>query len=199
LIVSFLGSPGLFVAERDGTLAHPTASVPVNTDMIRHLAATGPQEKMPQSALFGRFVGTWDVSYEIYDKDGSMRRNRGQVIFGWILDGWALQEIWTSDAHDNEPKPFGTSIRFYDSKRQRWTEVWIYPTQGMTTIMSGGEVEGRIVLTGRDAAGAMLRWSFNDIQADSFVWRGELSNDEGKTWRLQGENHIHRHRDETSS
>ena len=195
LIASLLCSPNIFVGERDGMLARGTPAVPGNTDMIQHLGATGPQARVPQSALFGRFVGTWDVSYETYDKDGSVRRNRGQVIFGWILDGWALQEIWTSDAHDKEPKPFGTSIRFYDSKRQRWTEVWIYPAQGMTTIMSGGEGDGRIVLTGHDDAGAMMRWSFNDIKTDSFVWRGELSNDEGKTWRLQGENHIHRHRD----
>jgi len=50
------------------------------------------------------------------------------------------------------------------------------------------------VLTGRDEAGSMLRWSFNDIKTDSFVWRGEISSDDGKTWKVQGENHIHRHR-----
>jgi hypothetical protein len=195
LIASLLRSPGMFIDERDGLLVRGTTDAPTHTDMIRHLAAIGAQAKVAQSALFGRFVGTWDVSYETYDKDGSVRRNRGQVIYGWILDGSALQEIWTSDAHHKEPKPFGTSTIFFDSKRQRWTEVWIYPAQGMTTIMSGGEVGDRIVLTGRDVAGGMLRWSFNDIQVDSFVWRGELSNDEGKTWRLQGENHIHRHRE----
>jgi hypothetical protein len=150
----------------------------------------------PQSKhdLFGRFVGKWDVSYQTFDKDGKVRRNRGQVAYVWILDGQAVQETWTSDAHLKEPKPFGTSIIFYDSKRQGWTEVWIYPAQGMTTIMNGDAVDGRIVLTGRDQDGAMLRWSFNDLQTNSFVWRGEISNDEGKTWRLQGENHIHRHR-----
>jgi len=41
--------------------------------------------------------------------------------------------------------------------------------------------------------GAILRWSFNDIKADSFVWRGEISKDEGRTWQVQGENHVHRH------
>ena len=51
----------------------------------------------------------------------------------------------------------------------------------MTTIVNGGEENGRIVLSGRDEDGAILRWSFNDIKADSFVWRGEISKDESKT------------------
>jgi hypothetical protein len=162
--------------------------------MIKRLAATGPQTKAPQSALFDHFVGTWDVSYELYGKDGSVRRNRGQATYGWILDGGAMQGIWTSDAHDKEPQPYGTTIDFYDSKRQRWTAVWIYPAQGMTTVVSGVEGDGRIVLTGRDEAGATQRWSINDIQTDSFVGCFESSNDEGKTWRLLGVNHMHRHR-----
>ena len=166
-----------------------------NTDMDARLAATGPQAKVPESALYGRFVGTWDVSYEIYDKDGKVRPYRGQVTYSWILDGGAMQEIWTSDAHNKEPQPYGTTIDFYDGKRQRWTAVWIYPAQGMTTVVTGSEVDGRIVLTGRDEAGAIQRWSINDIQTDSFVWRFESSNDEGKTWRLLGVNHMHRHRD----
>ena len=166
-----------------------------NTDTDTRLAATGPQAKLPESALYGRFAGTRDVSYEIYDKEGKVRPYRGQVTYSWILDGGAMQEIWTSDAHNKEPQPYGTTIDFYDGKRQRWTAVWIYPAQGMTTVVTGSEVDGRIVLTGRDEAGAIQRWSINDIQTDSFVWRFESSNDEGKTWRLLGVNHMHRHRD----
>ncbi len=166
-----------------------------NTDTDTRLAATGPQAKLPESALYGRFVGTWDVSYEIYDKDGKVRPYRGQVTYSWILDGGAMQEIWTSDAHNKEPQPYGTTIDFYDGKRQRWTAVWIYPAQGMTTVVTGSEVDGRIVLTGRDQAGAIQRWSINDIQTDSFAWRFESSNDEGKTWQLLSVNHMHRHRD----
>jgi len=30
-----------------------------------------------QSSLFGRLVGTWDVDYEIYDKNGTVRRYKG--------------------------------------------------------------------------------------------------------------------------
>jgi hypothetical protein len=54
--------------------------------------------------------------------------------------------------------------------------------------------DGRIVLTGRDEASAIQRWSINDIQTDSSVWRFESSNDDGKTWRLLGVNQMRRRR-----
>jgi hypothetical protein len=175
--------------------AQDKAKASGNSDRETRPAATEPRTKVPESGLYGRLVGTWDVNYEIYDKDGKVRPYRGQVNYSWILDGGAMQEIWTSDAHNEEPQPYGTTIDFYDGKRQRWTAVWIYPAQGMTIVVTGREEDGRIVLTGRDEAGAIQRWSINDIQTDSFVWRFESSNDEGKTWRLLGVNHMRRHRD----
>jgi len=158
------------------------------------VATAAPQAKVPEDALFHRLVGSWDVSYELYDKNGAIRRYSGQATYTWILDGGALQEIWTSDYHNKPPQPYGTTIDFYDAKRQRWTAVWIYPEQGMTTVVSGGDVDGKIVLTGPDEAGALQRWSYSDIQADSFVGRFESSNDQGRTWRLLGVNHMRRHR-----
>jgi hypothetical protein len=191
--VSLLCSSVMFAGVRDGVAGHGRPALLANRDVDPLRAATGPQAKARESALFNRLVGTWDVSYEIYGKGGKVRRYRGQAIYGWILDGGAMQEIWTSDAHDEEPQPYGTTVGFYDGKRKRWTAVWIYPAQGMTTVVTGGEVDGGIVLTGRDEAGAAQRWSINQIQADSFVWRFESSDDEGKTWRLLGVNHMHRH------
>ena len=156
----------------------------------RHASAASTADE----TLFDRLVGTWDVVYEIFDKDGKTRTYRGQVIYGWILDGQALQEIWTSDSHNKEAKPYGTAIGFHDGKRNLWTLVWIYPAQGSTLSVSGAAEEGRIVLTGRDQNGANQRWEINDIQGDSFVSHFEISTDDGKTWRALGVNHMRRHR-----
>jgi hypothetical protein len=158
-----------------------------------HQIAPASLPETPETALLNRLIGTWDVAYEIYDKDGKLRTSRGQVIYRWILDGAALQEVWTSDAHDTVARPYGTSIGFHDGKRQRWTQVWIYPAQGMTTIVTGGAADGALVLTGRDEDGALQRWAINDIQADSFAGRYEITQDDGKTWRLLGVNHMRRH------
>jgi hypothetical protein len=48
-----------------------------------------------------------------------------------------------------------------------------------------------IAATGRREI-ARMRWSFNNIRNDSFIWRGEKSHDEGKTWRLTDEYHLKR-------
>jgi hypothetical protein len=56
-----------------------------------------------------------------------------------------------------------------------------------------GELDGRIVLGGRDTDGTMQRWSIDNAQADSFDWHFESSKDDGKTWRLVGVNHMRRH------
>lgn len=52
---------------------------------------------------------------------------------------------------------------------------------------SGPVGNDRYVLETSDLGSKQTRWSFNDIRADSFVWRDEASNDDGKTWKLQSE------------
>ena len=139
--------------------------------------AEEPATKVPRNTLFGQLVGTWDVRYEIVDKDGKVRRDRGQVSYSWILDGKALQEIWSSDSESKGRQSFGTTIDLYDLKRQRWTAVWIYPAQGMTSIMTGGEVNGSLVLTGRKESGALERWSTSVAQPGSVAIRADVSDD----------------------
>jgi hypothetical protein len=48
-----------------------------------------------------------------------------------------------------------------------------------------GRAEGRdIVQLGTRPDGQLARWSFRDITDDAFLWRGEVSADEGKSWRV---------------
>ncbi len=48
-----------------------------------------------------------------------------------------------------------------------------------------GRAEGSdIVQLGTRPDGQLARWSFRDIAADSFLWRGEVSADAGATWRV---------------
>jgi hypothetical protein len=87
----------------------------------------------------------------------------------------------------------GTTLRFYDARSGKWRIVWIPPGSGNVAMLKGGAVGDRIVLEGVDADGSPFRWSFNDIRRDSFVWRGEMSADGGKTWRLEQEMRLKRH------
>jgi hypothetical protein len=68
------------------------------------------------------------------------------------------------------------------------------PSFAVAIRMEGGAEGDRIVLRGRNDHGDSLRWSFNDITPNSFVWRGETSHDGGKTWRMDEEHHMTRRR-----
>lgn len=193
-LLTVLCACGAYAGTPDAVPAQALPASAAGTHGSGSPANTEIQVKAAEHASHDRFVGTWDVGYEIYDKNGGVRRYRGQVICRWILGGEALQEIWTSDSHDKQPQPYGTLLGFYDGKSRRWTEVWVYPAQGAVTVVSGGPADAGIVLTGRNQTGALERWSTGDIQADSFVSRFEISADEGKTWRLLGVNHVQRHR-----
>ncbi len=161
-------------------------------EMITVLPAAGPHTSFSDKAqAFDGFVGTWDTDYTFFAADGTIAKRTGEVLFGWIIDGRALQDIWISYPKEGE-RDLGTTIRFYDDKTALWRIVWIYPKGSVITTLIGGPGGDRIVLRGQGSDGGMLRWSFNDIQPDSFVWRGEVSYNNGETWRLTGEYHMKR-------
>jgi hypothetical protein len=189
LLTSLLCSASAFAVEDVATESR------ASTNARKKLAAAESKAEVPQNALFHQLIGTWDVRYEFTDKNGKPRSNRGQVHYGWVLGGKALQETWTSDSESKDSQPFGTTIDFYDLKRQGWTAVWKYPAEGMTMIMTGGEVNGSFVLTGHDQSGALQRWSTSVGQRDSIIIRAEISNDEGETWRPVGTSYLQRHHD----
>ena len=163
-------------------------------EMIAALWAPGPHASLgPEARVFDRFVGAWDSDYAFHAEDGSVRHATGEVLFGWIIDGRAMQDVWISHPRDGtKERNIGTSLRFFDDKARAWRVVFVSPLFGALLTVQGGVDGDRIVLRGADDEGAALRWSFNDIRADSFVWRGEKSRDGGKTWRLEEEHHMKR-------
>ncbi len=165
-----------------------------DSEMISVLGAPRPHPSYGNQAdIFGRFVGTWDCDYSFIANNGNVTHKKGELLFGWILDGRALQDIWISyPIHPKEERKAGTSIRFYDPKTKLWQVVFVAPAYGGIVTVSGGLEGDRIVLRGKDTDGSLIRWSFNDIKQDSFVWRGETSYDQGKSWVLQEEHHMTR-------
>lgn len=163
-------------------------------EMVSVLPASRPHPSLgDQAQVWERFIGTWDTDYGFYLSDGSVRHLVGELLFGWVLDGRAIQDIWISYPSDGtKERNIGTSIRFFDDKSRTWRVVFVAPAYGALLTMQGGSEGNRIVLRGTDDEGAAIRWSFNDIHADSFVWRGEKSGDGGTTWRLEEEHHMRR-------
>ncbi len=164
-------------------------------DMIEALKATGPHASLgDQAKVFGRLIGTWDVEYTDFKKDGNTTHRSGEFIVGWVMDGRAIQDFWiVYPSGARKEREVYTELRYYDPKSGAWPAIFIDPEHASVARFGGGAVGGdRIVLDTQDLDGMNLRWSFNDIRTDSLVYREEASSDGGKTWRLRSEYHMKR-------
>lgn len=164
-------------------------------DMVTALPAMGPHPSLgDQAKVFGRFVGTWDGEYTEFSKDGTATHSSGEWIFGWVMDGRAIQDLFIIHPSAAHQEGFvGTSLRYFDPKSGTWSVTFVDPENNSVATLTGGAVgDNRIVLHKQNADGRETRWSFDDIRPDSWVFRDEETRDGGKTWRLREEDHMMR-------
>ncbi len=87
---------------------------------------------------------------------------------------------------------YGTTLRIYDPNLDAWRIFWNDPATDVSTQQIGRARGRDIVQEGPDPRGAgVMRWTFTEIQINSFHWIAERAEDE-KTWR--GEVDIRAHR-----
>jgi hypothetical protein len=164
-------------------------------DMVRALEALGPHPALgDQANAFGRLIGTWDVEYTDFSRDGKVNHRSGKLIVGWVMDGRAIQDLWIVDPSGTRTeREVYTDVRYFDSKSQTWPALFIDPEHASVARFTGGAVgDDRIVLETHDFADAETRWSVNDLRPNSFIWREEESRDGGKTWRLAAQHQMKR-------
>jgi len=156
------------------------------------LLAGGPAAQYREKLmLFGQFVGDWDFAGVEYHDDGSRVTDKGEIEFGWVLEGRAVQDVWIErERSDGQVKTYGTTIRVYDPNMDAWRVVWIDPPTGSLQTLIGHKIGEQIVLEGKDRDGIAIRWIFSDIKPDSFHWRGERL--VGGSWRVYEECFPHR-------
>lgn len=153
---------------------------------LKGLGADAPLgEQKEKLSLFGQFVGDWVGEATFLKDDGSeIPGGKGEVHFRWVLEGRAVQDVWMSeDPSTKKLTPHGTTLRFYDSESGAWQSTWISPKQNTTLTFMGRESGSEIVLEAVNKRGRLEHWIFYDIKKGSFNWRGEGSDDGGKTWK----------------
>lgn len=152
------------------------------------LEAPGPApDRAEKMRLYGWLIGDWTFDAVVNRDDGTQHRGRGEIHFGWVLDGRAIQDVWIL------PGIFhGTTLRIYDPGLDAWHILWNDPLKQLYTRQLGRAQGSDIVQLGKTETGALLRWTFTDITADTFRWLGERSTDDGATWWLQSEFHVRR-------
>jgi len=178
-----------------GLLSSLSAASDPHPSLATQINATNPNASLgDQAEVVGRLVGTWNVEYTDFAKDGKATHRTGEFIVGWVMDGRALQDLWIVDpSGTRKDREVYTDLHWFDSKSRTWRSAFVDPEHGAATRFTGGPVgNDRFVLETQDLDSKQTRWSFNDIRPDSFVWRDEVSNDGGKTWKLQSEYQMKR-------
>jgi hypothetical protein len=157
--------------------------------IAQYLLAESANPALGENAdLYGQFIGSWDIDNNQYDeRKGEWVRTSGEAHFGWILQGRAVQDLWGSP-----DRGFGTTVRVYDPAIDAWRIHWFAPAWSSFCTLIGRRDGDRIMQVGERSPGRPIRWSFNDIKPDSSVWRGEISDDHGITYRLEQEMHLTR-------
>jgi hypothetical protein len=163
------------------------------------LVADGPDPEHAEALmLFGLFVGEWEFDWTGYDEDGDETlTERGEWIFGWVLEGRAVQDVWIIPGRERRGRvgsrkgEYGTTIRFYDPALDAWYVTWNGPLNHARRTLLARRSGNEIVLEGRTEEGLDLRWSFPEITEGSFRWRS-VSSVDGETWRLREEMHVRR-------
>jgi hypothetical protein len=197
-LISFIATGGLAAAaiskRATSTMAAGNSRPSSRSAMIDVLGVPAPNPALGEEAqTFDRLVGTWDAEFAFPRPDGTTSRKKGELHFGWVMDGYAVQDLWIGyPAGSQKERTIGTTLRFFDTKLKQWRIVFINPQSGYVVTTQGGREGDRIVLRGVDTDGLPIRWTFRDITPASFHWQGEKSHDGGKTWTLEEDHHMRR-------
>jgi hypothetical protein len=162
------------------------------TGLVKALLASSPDAMLKTKLdLFGQFVGNWNVEVVSHLPNGSTQTATGEWHFGWILDGRAIQDVWmvpTRAARQTGAalSGYGTTLRFYDSKRDAWQVLWA-SVSSRTTIVFTARLVGDEIVMDADRVDPPTRWIFSRIGRESFHWRAVQSRDDWKTVDIQQE------------
>jgi hypothetical protein len=142
-------------------------------DVSEALVAEGPDPELREElALFGQFVGSWELECIEYAPDGTSETRSGEWHFGWALGGRAVVDVWILPGVEH-----GISVRFYDAELGAWRSTWIGPQRRRVQAFIARETASGIELSGEDAEGRPLRWVFSEIRQTSFHWANECFED----------------------
>jgi hypothetical protein len=152
--------------------------------------------------LYGWLIGSWDMDVVHYRVDLRHAPRRGEIHFGWVLEGRAVQDVWITPprsgpagggaAGDADLAMYGTTLRIWDAALRVWRVTYVNPLTGQRDELRGRRIGNDLVQIGTHADGTPIRWNFTDITRDSFCWTGVALAPDGVTWTLEAEFHARR-------
>jgi hypothetical protein len=107
-----------------------------------HSARFSPKGRFRASrklALFGQFVGSWDLSVTNHRPDGDSTTVPGEWHFACALGGRAIQDVWIAPSRaeraakgaSSDSGEWGSTLRLYDAEIDAWRVTWIGPNHAV--------------------------------------------------------------------
>jgi len=156
------------------------------------LAAIGPHPSLiEQAGTYNWLVGIWDAEVFDHESDGAKRVTSAEWFFAWVLEGYAMQDVFVSprreDRHAAMPSRgnrYGTSLRIFDSVAGVWRVYWFNPVVQRHLVMTAKQEGKDLVQRGTAADGSEFRWIYTRIDTDHFRWRSETIDADGNAKTL---------------
>ncbi len=129
---------------------------------------------------FDFWLGNWDVF-------GPAGQKIGTNSITSINDGCVLYESWR-DARGGT----GNSFNYYETTTKRWHQFWVSANNsaplsaapdGTPMPMSGGLVDGAMVLQSPAGVKPRNRWTWSKVEGGKVRQHAEQSDDDGATWK----------------
>jgi hypothetical protein len=183
-------------------LLHKRAPVSgVSPSFIDALHADGPApDRADRMGLYGWLIGAWEMDVHVHLANDAEYRGKGEIHFGWVLEGRAIQDVWITPSRDQRDDPiaaaanfYGSTFRIYDPALDAWHIFWLDPVKQFYSRMIGRAAGNDIEqLTVNETP--QRRWRFTDITPNGFHWTADVDEGEGGAtqWRRHVEFFAHR-------
>ena len=97
----------------------------MTNSFVGALQSGGPaSDRADKMKLYGWLIGQWAMDAVVHRDDGSQHRGPGEIHFGWVLEGRAIQDVWILPGLF-----YGTTLRVYDPGIDAWHIQWSDPVQ----------------------------------------------------------------------
>jgi hypothetical protein len=156
------------------------------------LVAAGPHPSLGAHArTYDRIIGSWAGEVHNHMLGGPAPSGSIEAHFAWVLEGRAVQDLWITPARRDRGGPppakldwYGSTLRVFDPASESWRTVWTDPLSQLRIELVGRGQGDDIVQLGT-RAGRLIRWTFHNVQRDSFDWQGHVLSFDGNTWELE--------------
>jgi len=176
-------------------LLHQRAPISgLSPSFINALHADGPAaDRADKMGLYGWLIGAWEMDVLVRKANDAEYCGKGEIHFGWVLEGRAIQDVWITPPRNQRDDPigaaanfYGSTFRSYDPGIDAWHIFWLDPVKQFYSRMIG-RADGKDIeqLTVNETP--QRRWRFSEIKPNSFHWTADV--DEG----TDGETKWHRH------